>query len=189
MKSSLLATALLASALSLPVAATTLVPLADDGAWLSFDVDELTSLSGGLEWIDLDGEDLAFSITVSQDSVLRVVDLGFQGDRFEISISDGLTTKVLGTTSAVANPDVEFADLVLDPDVAWGDLLYSQGSFLIGQGTWTVSGVLIQSADFGGAPLNATIGAVSLTAVPVPAAGLLMLGAGGFLGLFARRRA
>lgn len=189
MKASLLATALLTSALSLPAAATTVVPLADDGAWLSFDVDELTSLSGGLEWIDLDGEDLAFSITVSQDSVLRVVDLGFQGDRFEVSISDGVTTQVLGTTSAVANPDVEFTDIVLDPDTAWADSQYSKGSFLIGQGTWTVTGVLVQSADFGGTPLNATFGAVSLTAVPVPSAGLLMLGAGGFLGLFARRRA
>ncbi|MBX9609663.1 MAG: hypothetical protein K2Y51_25870 [Gammaproteobacteria bacterium] len=189
MKNLLLAAGLLASALSLPATATTLVPLADDGAWSTFDVDALTSLSGGLEWIDLDGVDLAFSLTLSQDSVLRVVDLGFRGDRFELTVSDGITTQVLGQTSAVANPDIASEDIVIDPDLAWADTNYSKGSFLLGAGSWTVTGVLIQSADFGGAPLNATLGAVSLTAVPVPATGLLMLGASGILGLFTRRRA
>ncbi len=189
MKISNLAAALLASALSLPAAAATLVPLADDGTWVSFDVDEFTSVSGGLEWIDLDGVDLAFSFTVTQDSLLRVVDLGFRGDRFAVSLSNGITSQVLGQTSDVANPDVEFENILLDPDAALTDALYSKGSFMIGAGSWTVTGVMTQSADFGGAPLNATFGAVSLTAVPVPAAGLLMLGAGGVLGMFARRRA
>ena len=53
------------------------------GQWTAFDVDELTALSGGVEWIDLTtGSPLSFDFTIAAGyrGVLTVVDAGFAGD-------------------------------------------------------------------------------------------------------------
>jgi hypothetical protein len=182
MKHNLFLAATLALAAALPAQAVT---LAADGQWSSFDVDELSAASGGLEWIDLfaEGVPLSFSFTIAAGSygTLTVVDGGFAGDSFSVT-SNG---NPLGQTSAGVDsaPD----SIGLDFDAALADARYSRGSWQFGAGTWTVGGALAASALYDGLPLNATVGAVRLEVSPVPepaAAGLLLAG----LGLLAAAR-
>jgi hypothetical protein len=121
-----LRTALSAAALALAAALPAhAVALAADGQWTPFDVDELTSASAGLEWIDIaDGSPLGFEFTIDAGFVgtLTVVDAGFAGDRFEVfngAVSLG------GTSAATASyPD----SLGLDFDAALADADYSRGT-------------------------------------------------------------
>jgi hypothetical protein len=179
-KKSLIAVALL-SAITVQAEAATLVA---DGAWNTFDVDELTSVSGGLEWIDLaDGNALSFDFMLSTQAYLKVVDGGFAGDRFNVFDNGNL----LNQTSSAVNtyPD----SIGLDFDGAFADSDYSQGFFLLGAGNHSITGVLTQSAlDDTSLPINATVGAVSLTAVPLPAAAWLYLTGTALMGVVSRRR-
>ena len=161
-------------------------PLDADGQWRAFDVDDLTATSGGLEWVDLEGKALDFSFTLASKAILRVVDAGaYSGDRFELfngTSSMGLTS-VGAAGGTLSPPWTNF-------DAAFGDHAhYSYAELLLEPGTYDFSGVLRVSAlDEFNQALNATVGAVSLTAVPVSGAGLLFGLASAVLGLAARRR-
>jgi PEP-CTERM motif len=180
----LLAACLLA--LSAPSFAVSLVA---DGQWNTFDVDELSAASTGLEWIDLFNGGTAlsfdFDIAAGYQGTLTVVDGGFAGDRFEVR-NGGL---LLGVTSAaVSQIDVNVG---LDFDAALADSAYSRASYTLAAGSHSVSGWLSQSALFEGLPLNATVGALRLevSAVPEPSALAMLLAGVGVLGFVARRRA
>ncbi|MCQ8183363.1 VPLPA-CTERM sorting domain-containing protein [Methylomonas sp. SURF-1] len=154
-----------------------------DGQWHPFDVDDTVSASAGLEWIDLDGNALSFDFTLTGSAILTIVDSGFAGDRFDVFNGNLL----LGQTSAASNnyPD----SLGLDFDAAFADNRYSRGVFLLGPGSYRISGLLSQSAlDDSAGAINATVGAISLTAVPLPAAAWLYLAGTGLMGLTARRQ-
>ena len=180
-KNKFLLAAVLMSALYGQAQASTLVA---DGAWNAFDVDELSSVSTGLEWIDLDGNALSFDFTLSGSAYLKVVDAGFAGDRFNV-YDNG--TLLLGETSAAFNTYP--ASVGVDFDAAYASSLYSHGLFLLGAGSHTITGLLSQSAlDGDSNPFNATVGAVSLTAVPVPAAAWLYLTGTALMGFISRRR-
>lgn len=161
-------------------------PLDANGQWHAFDVDDLTAVSGGLEWIDLEGNALDFSFSLASKAILRVVDAGaYSGDRFELfngTSSMGLTSGG-AAGGALPPPWTNF-------DAAFGDHAhYSYAELLLEPGSYDLRGVLRVSAlDEFSQALNATIGAVSLTAVPVPGAGLLLSLASAVLGLAARRR-
>jgi hypothetical protein len=190
--------AMLLSALSVGAHATT-VAIAADGGWNEFDVDSSTAISGGVEWIDNvsgpgipqyqgDGSALSFTFTLATQAVLKVVDAGFAGDQFQIF--DGATS--LGLTSSVQitefnnNPP----NVGTDFDAAYADHTnFSFFSLLLNPGTYTITGALTQSMNLGGLPLNATVGALSVTPVPLPAALPLMLSGLGLLGGSLRRRA
>jgi len=177
---------LLAAAFAMPASA---LELAADGQWQTFDVDDLLSTNGGLGWIDLDGSPLEFSFTLTGAAVLRVVDAGFGGDRFSIVNQAGLSPVVLGETSTVATPDVATATTVVDFDLAFSDHdTFSFAEFALAPGSYAITGMLTQSAIFDGSPINATLGGIQLTAVPLPASGLLLLGASGLFGAVTRRR-
>ena len=86
------------------------VPLAADGAWSAFNVNELDALSLGVEWISNDntlspefGTPLFFDFTIAAGftGTLTVVDAGFAGDAFVVT-DHGV---VLGSTSAVPLQD------------------------------------------------------------------------------------
>lgn len=158
-------------------------PLIADGTWNAFDVDNMLSTSGNLEWIDLDNNALSFDFTLTGSAYLKVVDGGFAGDRFNVFDNGNL----LGQTSVAVNTYP--ASVGIDFDAASADSNFSYGTFLLGAGTHSITGLLSQSAlDGSSIELNATVGAVSLTAVPLPAAAWLYLTGTALMGFVSRRR-
>ncbi|OAI20946.1 hypothetical protein A1359_20010 [Methylomonas lenta] len=154
-----------------------------DGAWNVFDVDEFSASSGGLEWIDIDGGALSFDFTLTESAYLKVVDGGFSGDQFQV-FDNG---QLLGETSTASNNYP--TSLGLDFDQAFSNADYSQGVYLLGVGSHTITGLLsISAIDDIGDDINATVGAVSLTAVPLPAAAWLYAIGLAFFGAVSRRR-
>lgn len=178
-KKKFLVVAALLSALCTHAEASTLTA---DGAWNAFDVDNSVSNSGNLEWIDLDNNALSFDFTLSGSAYLKVVDGGFAGDRFNV-YDNGV---LLDQTSFVSNtyPD----SIGLNFDAAYASGLLSRGLFWLGAGSHSITGLLSQSALDGATPLNATVGAVSLTAVPLPAAAWLYVTGAALMGFVSRRR-
>jgi hypothetical protein len=164
-------------------ASATTVDLTADGLWHEFDVDSLSAISGGLEWIDYtDGSALSFHINNSAAMLLTVVDAGFAGDTFSIT-DNGVA---LGTTSAAGSNYP--TSIGLDFDAALASPLYSKGSFLLAPGSHTITGALLTSAvsEFG--DIDATVGGVTLQAAPVPEpAQWATLIAGLFMFSFAQR--
>jgi hypothetical protein len=169
------------------VAHATITPLAVPGQWYDFTVDDLAAQSGGVDWIDYtDGSALSFTFSITAPTQLRVVDAGIAGDTFNVTVNG-----ISQLTSAV--PVVAYsptAVVVTDFDAAWANPSFSRGSWLLtAPGSYTVTGVLAQSVSNGGAPLNSTIGAVMLAAVPEPGTWALLLAGLAVLGVTARRRA
>lgn len=170
----------LMSALCAQAEASTLVA---DGAWNAFDVDSSVSNSGNLEWIDLGANTSSFDFTLTGWAYLKVVDGGFAGDRFNVYDNGNL----LGATSVAVNTYPN--SVYLDFDAASADSNFSYGMFLLGVGSHSITGLLSQSAlDNSGAAINATVGAVSLTAVPLPAAAWMYLTGTALMGFISRRR-
>jgi hypothetical protein len=97
-----------------------------EGQWTPLDVDELTALSGGFDWIDLTtGSPLIFDFAVAAGyrGVLTVVDAGFAGDRFRVT--DG--GKRVGDTSSAGQTYP--ASIGLDFDAALTDPRDNRGVF------------------------------------------------------------
>lgn len=179
--------AALALAGAMNVQASTTVNLSADSLWQSFSVDDtLSTAANPLAWSDDNGSELSFNFTLSQATTLRVVDAGFSGDVFQV-FDNGVS---IGFTSAAVNNYVDGnTPTVIDFNTAWANSNFSQGTFLLGTGVHNITGVLSTSAlDGSGMPFNATLGAVSLTAVPVPFAGLFMLTGSALLAAVGRRR-
>ncbi len=180
----------LASAFSMQANAS-IITLASDGQWNTFDVDNTYAVSGGLEWIDAqnalgynnDGSALHFTFTLTDPANLTVVDGGFAGDQFQV-FNNGTA---LGYTSVATNSYP--TSVGTNFDAALSDTTYSSAVFHLGAGSYNITGLLTVSAvDDSSTPFNATVGAVSLTAVPVPAALGFFLAGTGLMGFFSRRR-
>ncbi|OHX34826.1 hypothetical protein BJL95_12145 [Methylomonas sp. LWB] len=179
--------AAVALAFALPAQAQT-VDLAVDGSWSEFVVDDFSAESGidPLSWIADDGSAIAFEFTLSAPALLKVVDAGFSGDRFQV-FDNGVA---LGYTSVGINNYVDGdTPTVIDFNAAWSQTDFSRGEFLLGAGSHNITGLLAVSAlDADDQPFNATLGGVALTAVPLPGAAWLMLSGSGLLAAAARRR-
>lgn len=159
------------------------VVLNTDGQWHTFDVDNAISASGNLEWIELDGNALSFDFTLTEAAYLNIVDGGFAGDRFEV-FDNGNS---IGLTSFAVNSYPNSAGL--DFDQAFANSDFSRGQFLLGAGNHSITGFLNLSAlDADNIEINATVGAVNLTAVPLPAAAWLYTTGAALLGFATRRR-
>ncbi len=178
--------------------AATAIPVAQDGSWNALTVDALsTSAANALNWIDVDyssaagdADTLSFTFTVTDKAILRVVDLYTAGDIFNVSITSAAGTQLLNT-SAVTPRDLGDAVLPFANTAAeaWGNVDFSQLQVVLGAGTYTVTGSLLQSVTDGGFALNSTAGSLSVTAVPEPTGLALVLAAAGVVGLVSRRRA
>jgi len=181
--------AAIAAAMIAPAAHATTVAIAGDGSWNEFTVDNVRAPAFGTGWIDAaDGSALDFTFTIGagQHGMLTVVDAGFAGDTFTIT-SNG---SILGSTAAVPAGDVD-GPLEFDFGAALANPSYSHGTFMLGAGTYSIGGSLLQSVlDVDGTPLDATNGALrlSVSAVAEPADAALMFAGLAALGLFARRR-
>ncbi len=143
------------------------------GTWQSFDFyDDIDNAA----WVDGNLDLISFDVSLTAPAYLKVVDVGFSGDRFEV-FANGVS---LGTTSAPV--DAGNADQDLDFDAAFADSRWSQGVFALGTGTFTITGRAI-----GFAP-GVLAGTDGIEVVPEPSTWLL-LGAGlAAFGLSARRR-
>lgn len=155
------------AALSLNAHAVT-VPT--DGSWIQFDFD-----SAGSSLYDLTTQETSFTFTLSQSSILRVVDLGFSGDRFEI-YAKGVS---LGLTSL---PFAQAEDQIFDEVAALNDSRFSKGNWNLAAGNYSITGIAVDS------PYDAGIGALSVVAVPEPDSWALLLAGLGIVGAIARRR-
>jgi hypothetical protein len=144
------------------------VGLPTDGSWIEFDFGTV-----GSSIYDLSTLDTSFDFSLGQDSVVRVVDLGLAGDRFEI-FANGVS---LGATSAVLASDAES----YDPAAAWADPSFSRGSWLLGAGSYSITGTVAVS------PYDGGYGAMSVTAVPEPESYAMMLAGLALVGFAARR--
>jgi hypothetical protein len=180
----------LASAFSMQANAS-IITLASDGQWNTFDVDNTYAVSSGLEWIDAqsdlgynnDGSALHFTFTLTDPAYLTIVDGGFAGDQFQV-FNNGTA---LGFTSVAINTYP--TSIGTNFDAALSDPAYSSAVFYLGAGSYDITGLLTVSAlDDSSNAINATVGAVSLTAVPVPAALGFFLAGSGLMGFFSRRR-
>jgi hypothetical protein len=165
----------------------TLINLNPDGKWYAFDVDDL--VSPGLEWVDAqnapgyrnDGSVLSFHFTLARSTEFRVVDGGYGGDEFNVSIN--------GTSYATSAAVDTYPDRVsTNFDSAWINPDYSKRSWILAPGDYTVTGTLSKSALASGLEINATVGAVQL--VPEPGTwGTLVAGLIAVAGIARRRLA
>ena len=168
-------------------AQATTISLSADNTWNEFNVDDFASTSGGVEWIDANdsnspsyGSALTYQFTVAHGftGLLSVVDAGNAGDRFKVynnGQSIGLTSNI-STSSDYSN---NFNNNLVNTN-------FSNGIFLLSEGTYNITGALFSTSQ----AFNSTNGALKLevTAVPVPAAFVLMFSSLSFLGFIGRRR-
>jgi hypothetical protein len=108
---------------------------------------------------------------------LTVVAAGVAGNRYDVYDNGSL----LGITSVVA---ASGANIGTDFDTALSSGNYSFATYVLAAGSHTITGDLFFSVD----GLGASVGAVEITAVPLPASAWLLLSGSGLLALASRRR-
>ncbi len=181
---------------SLVAHAATVVPVTQDGNWYAFNIGAEDTPDGNLNWHDGsytgsyagDAGALSFTFTVADKAILRVVDTGFAGDVFYVSLNGH--APMLSSGASLPFVDQATAPIVA-PDAyadAWADTAFSRGEWLLSAGSYTVTGSLAKSViDLSNlTPLNSTSGGLSVTAVPEPTS--MAMAVVGVLVLLMRRR-
>ena len=143
---------------SVPASATDLVL---DSGWQTFSYD-----GAGSSW------DQAFTFDLTGSAELQVTDAYLSGDRFEIFfnlVSQGLTSDPTSTGDFIGG---DFASAFLD--ARW-----SSGSYLLGPGSYSITGIATLSPFQGG---DGGIQLVSAAAVPEPGTWAMMILGFGFVG-------
>ncbi|MBL4811898.1 MAG: VPLPA-CTERM sorting domain-containing protein [Rhodobacteraceae bacterium] len=146
---------------------------------LTIDTDFVEFNFGASTWDD------EFTFTITDTAYLLVTDIYVSGDMFEVSANGSS----LGETSAVPAGAGLYES---NPYIALFSDDFSSAVFELAAGSYTISGLVSQAAT----GFTSGAGAVKLSsfditaAVPVPAAGLMLLSAlGGFAGLRRKRKA
>ena len=156
---SALAGAALAALTALPSAAATAVT--PNSGWVVFNFGEVGSSFSNEP----------FTFTLTKAGALKVTDAFAIGDQFEIfdfGASMGLTS----------TPSDDGTNAGSDYDLAYGDARWSSGMWVLGPGSYSITGLAVLSPYGGGD------GALMVSQVPLPAAGLmLMVGLAGLAGL------
>jgi hypothetical protein len=157
-------------ALALPAAVHAVTPAYD--TWYGFDVYQDME---GSPWVDETLAPFALEFNAATPVLVRVVDAGLSGDRFTVTANGVL----LGSTSVPGAASDEF----LDFDTAYEDPRWSRGEYVLGPGSYRITG----SAFAFGPDVIAAQGGVMVVAVPEPTTWALM-GVGGVLMFSALRR-
>lgn len=149
--------------------------------WYTFGFGGVDSaLQGGAGFIQGDNPTSAvapdgpWTFTLTSAATLFVLDLFLSVDQFELFNSGSS----LGLTSAPTSGGGCDKDITC----AIGNLDYSRGSFALAAGDYSITGIQRQGVAGAGAFI------VETAAVPVPAAGVLLVGALGMLGAVRRRK-
>ena len=157
------------------------------GIWQAFDVDDFVSTGNPAAWIDSNivspGYGTALNFTTSGPVLLRVVDTGFAGDVFDV-FDNGVS---LGQTSAAQDTTGGFAYGTTQSDfnAAFGDVRFSRGTFLLGAGLHSITGLVFSNTS----GFLATSGGVQVSSIPVPPAIVgFVSGFGLLLGALRRRQ-
>jgi hypothetical protein len=154
------------------------VAISTDGTWFDFAVGDV----GDVWRSPLDGNPIMFTLTSASAFTLRLVDVGFAGDRVEV-LSGGTTA--LGTTSDVPTDDSVFA---FTPDEAFAvPATWSQGTWLLGAGTYSFTGSATAS-PFGGGAWAISALADTTPTIPEPGSWGLVLSALALAAASTRRR-
>lgn len=179
MKALRFASAALLSAASFAAQATT-VDLAID-AWNTAYFGE-----AGTGWVDdyafNSPNPLDFTLTLTQASYLNVTDAGLAGDSFQVVVRDALNNVVVNAATSAPGSDTT-TDVGVDFNQALANSNFSHGKWLLGPGSYTVSGTVLTSA------FGAGVAGLSVTAVPEPTTWAAMVAGLFVVGAVARRRA
>ena len=140
----------------------------------------------GSTWLDdyafNEPKPLDFSLTLTQAGYLNVTDAGLAGDTFQVVVRDALNNVVVNAATSAPGADTT-TDIGVDFAQALASNNWSHGSWLLGPGSYTVSGSVLNSA-FGAGVLGVSV----TTAVPEPATYSILLAGLVVLSLAARRR-
>lgn len=123
-----------------------------------------------------------FTFTLTSSAVLKVTDAFLSGDRFLVTdtfdVLPGLPlTLPIGITS---KPTIGY-DVGNNFDAAYASPFFSHASFLLGPGTYDISGFVLKSPYGGGGAAVELVSAVPLPAsAPMFGAGLVVIGAAGY---------
>lgn len=140
------------------------VPLVVDGGWMTFSFGVVGSPWG-----------TSFQFTLPGSGELKVTDAFLAGDQFSVSNFGS----ELGVTSV---PTSTTAQIFANFDAALLDPQFSSGVFLLGPGTYDISGTTVALSTFG--PGVAAIRVDTVTAsAPIPEPGTMVLMGSGLLGL------
>lgn len=142
------------------------VPLKADGSWFNFNV-----LDGTQGWSADDGSPQEFSFSSGSAFTLRITDFFFAGESTGFKVNGSY----FGQTALVPQDFTEFAAA---PDDAFGNPVWSQGTWVFGPGSYVFSGDMAWSPGFQGLM---AISVLATHSVPEPAAPLLLLAALGSL--------
>ena len=161
-------TFLSALALAVSAAAAHAAPLTLDGGWSSFSA----SYGKTSSW------NTSFEFTLTESALLQVTDTGDNNDMYMVTVASSGTSTDYATSTPVGG--YAFSN---DPDYTFGSDAFSSLEVLLEAGSYVITGRLNNTTYSAG---TGSIQIVSPTTVPLPASGLLLLGA--FGGVVALRR-
>jgi hypothetical protein len=176
----LLAAAAVTVLVSAPARADVIQPLVSGGGWSEFFFGDTVFFP---DFQTLGGDTIDFTFDLTQSTFLRITDGFNDGDQFAVTIN-GVTSDTSPTVFTGNNIFDNWTSVFTDPSIG---ATYSHMTYLLGAGSYTVTGVAILS-PFGSGSAAIELGGVDgLPAVPEPTTWALMLVGFGGLGAMLRQ--
>jgi hypothetical protein len=180
----LLAAAAVTLLTSAPAMAQVTDNLVENGGWDQFFFGDTVNFPN---FQDADGNTITFAFTITDSTALRITDGFNDGDQFQVTLNDSTTNSSLTTDTSTPifdgnNIFDNWSSVFVDPTLG---AEFSHITFNLDPGTYTLTGIAIQS-PFGAGAAAIELGA--LPPVPEPAIWAMMLVGFGGMGAMLRRR-